>query len=162
MCCIMSYAEQESWIMNQEIFIFNTTKTSGQVNSTCLQEKKPYSIFQVSKQYVTIIRSRKTKQNKINLIGSCINRRNTQQNYVNSVMTNGNKPVMRHINAPVHNINTVRLTWVKSEKKTPGWHLSESSTNKKLWNWICIPLEFYSYGYGSMSIDSIVQEPICR
>ena len=109
------------------------------------------------------VEKNKTKQNKINLIGSCINRRNTQQNYVNSVMTNGNKPVMRHINAPVHNINTVRLTWVKSEnKRHRGWHLSESSTNKKLWNWICIPLEFHSYGYGSMSIDNIVQEPICR
>ena len=26
------------WIRNQEIFIFNTTKAFGQVNSTCLQK----------------------------------------------------------------------------------------------------------------------------
>ena len=104
----------------------------------------------------------KTKQNKIYLIGSCFNRRNTQQSYVNSVMTHGNKPVIQHINEPVRIINTVRLTWVKSEKKLWGWHLSESSTNKKFWNWICNPLEFHSYGYGSMSIDSIVQEPKAR
>ena len=102
--CIDDIPIRESiGIRNRDIFIFNTTKAFGQVNSTCLQ-KKTYSIFQVSKQYVTIIRSKKTKQNKIYLIGSCINRRNTQQNYVNSLMTNGNKPVIRHINAPVHNI----------------------------------------------------------
>ena len=130
---------------------------------TVLVYKKTYSIFQVSKQYVTIIRSKKTIQNKIYLIGSCINRRNTQQNYVNLVMTNVNKPVIRHINAPVHNI---LIQWglheLNQKKRHRGWHLSESSTNKKFWNWICNPLEFYSYGYRSMSIDSIVQEPIWR
>ena len=46
-------------IRNQEIFIFNTTKAFGQVNSTCLQ--KIYSIFKESKQYITIIRSKKNK-----------------------------------------------------------------------------------------------------
>ena len=34
-------------IRNQEIFIFNTTKAFGQVNSTCLQKKHtPYSRYQ--------------------------------------------------------------------------------------------------------------------
>ena len=156
---VLGYFQLDHW--NQESGI--TTKTFGQVNSTCLQKKTILHISGIKAIcHDNQVEKNKTKQNKINLIGSCINRRNTQQNYVNSVMTNGNKPVMRHINAPVHNINTVRLTWVKSEKRHRGWHLSESSTNKKLWNWICIPLEFYSYGYGSMSIDSIVQEPICR
>ena len=113
---------QESGIRNQEIFIFNTTQQKHLDKLTVLVYKK--TILHISGIKAIChdnqVEKNKTKQNKINLIGSCINRRNTQQNYVNSVMTNGNKPVMRHINAPVHNINTVRLTWVKSEKKDTG------------------------------------------
>ena len=80
---------------------------------------------------------------KLNWI--CISRRNMRQSYVNSVMIDGNKPVIRQINAPAH-INTVRLTWANSEKSNQGWHLSESSTKNIFWNWICNPMEFYLYG----------------
>ena len=99
------FRNQESGIRNQDIFIFNTTKAFGQVNSTCLQNNIHHiqgikAIYHDNQVEIYIY---------IYLIGSCINKRNAQQGYVNSVMTNGNKPILRHINAPVHIINTVRL-----------------------------------------------------
>ena len=48
-----------------------------------------------------------------------INKNHTQQSYDNSVISSGNKLVKRHINAPRHIINTLWLTWVNSENKTP-------------------------------------------
>ena len=46
-CRNFDLCSMESGIRNQEIFIFNTTKAFGQVNSTCLQKKHtPYSRYQ--------------------------------------------------------------------------------------------------------------------
>ena len=59
---MITIAVKMTGIRNQKIFISDTTKAFGQVNSTCLQ--KTYSIFKVSKQYITIIRSKKKKKKK--------------------------------------------------------------------------------------------------